>query len=616
MDIKKTCSEILTHVGGEGNIDYVFHCATRLRFNLKDESKINIEQLEKVDGVLGTASKSGQFQVIMGPSVDKFYKEFIQLGDFEKKEHEKKEKITVKSIFMAIVDAIAGSFNPILPAVIGCAMLKVVLLLLNMIGILPETSQTYMVLSYADDAAFYFMPFLLAASAAKKFNCNTYLALTIAGFLFYPNFITAVNEGQQLSFFGLPLGMVSYASTVFPIISIIWIQSLLEKVLDKYIPDVIKYLTKPLILLFIMIPVSLCVLGPVTSYLSTLLAEAFAFISQQIGWLFSVLLAIALPFLVPVGMHSGIVPLILNNLSNQGFDATFFASYLAFHFALAGSGLAVFFKVKNKEMKNVSFMGSLTTLLGGITEPLLFGVHLKLKKPLIGTVIGGAIAGAYAGIVKLTAYVFAFPCITSVLMWKEPSGISNIMNAVITMVIGLIAGFVATWILGFEEENNDEEDEEKEDTKEMYAPTAGKVIALEDLKDEAFSQKQLGDGVAIQPTDNKVYAPCSGTLEVIFPTKHAYVIKTDDDLEVLIHIGIDTVQLQGEGFKTSLKQGVRVKRGDLLCQFDNNKIKEANLQNDVIITIMNKKNCMVDKQVGREVTYYDVVYKIEKEMEN
>lgn len=452
MDIKKTCSEILVHVGGEANIDYVFHCATRLRFNLKDENKVDRTALEQVEGVLGTASKSGQFQIIMGPSVDKYYKEFIQLGSFGQNSQEEKKKLTLKNILMAIIDTIAGSFNPILPAVIGCAMLKVVTLLLNMTGVLPETSQTYIVLSFANDAAFYFMPFLLAASAAKKFNCNIYLALTIAGFLFAPSFVETVSAGQQLSFFGIPLGMVSYSATVFPILSIIWIQSLLEKVLDQYIPDVIKYLTKPLILLFVMIPLSLCFLGPVTSYLSTLLAEGFAFISQQVGWLFSVILAVALPFLVPVGMHSGIVPLILNNLSTQGYDATFFASYLAFHFALAGSGFAIFFKVKNKEIKNVSFMGSFTTLLGGITEPLLFGAHLKLKRPLLGTVIGGAIAGAYAGIVKLTAYVFAFPCITSVLMWKEPNGSTNVMHAVITMVIGFVAGFIATWILGMDED--------------------------------------------------------------------------------------------------------------------------------------------------------------------
>lgn len=613
MDIKKICSEILANVGGEENIDYVFHCATRLRFNLKDESKVNLSALGKIDGVLGTASKSGQFQIIMGPSVDKYYKEFVQLGNFDNKSGTEKERLTVKSVFMAVIDAIAGSFNPILPAVIGCAMLKVVTLLLNMVGVLPETSQTYMVLSFANDAAFYFMPFLLAVSAARKFNCNTYLALTIAGFLFYPSFITAVTAEQQLTFLGLPLGMVSYSGTVFPIISIVWVQSLIEKLLDKWIPDVIKYLTKPLILLFVMIPLSLCVLGPVTSYLSILLADGFAFISQQIGWLFSVLLAIALPFLVPVGMHSGIVPLILNNLSNQGFDATFFPSYLAFHLALAGSGFAVFLKVKNKEMKNIAFMGSLTTLLGGITEPLLFGVHLKLKKPLIGSVIGGAIAGAYAGIVKLAAYVFAFPCITSVLMWKEPSGYANVLNAVITMVIGFGAGFIATYLLGFEEE---ETETEIISTDGMYSPVEGKVISLEELNDGVFSQKQLGDGVAIQPTDNKIYAPCSGKLEVVSPTKHAYVIKTDDDLEVLIHIGIDTVQLQAEGFETSLKQGIDIKRGELLCEFDRNKVKEANLQNEVIITIMNKKDCIQEKQEGKQVSNNDIIFSFKREIEN
>lgn len=482
MDYSVVCKKILQEVGGEENIKYVYHCATRLRFNLKDESIANVENLKKINGVLGTASKSGQFQVIIGPSADIAFKEFVKLGNFgsldDKKEE--KKKITVKSIFAGILDAISGSFNPILPAIIGCAMLKVLTLLLHMTGVLPETSQTYIILNFANDTAFYFMPLLLAVSAAKKFNCNAYLALAIAGLLFHPAFIGLVSNGKDVFLFGLPVALVRYSGTVFPIILIVWAQSYVERLVDKITPDMIKYFTKPLLVLLIMLPLTLCILGPVSTYASSIIAFIFTLISGKIGWLFSVVLAAALPFLVPVGMHSGIVPLVLNNLSINGNDATFFPSYLAFHFAIGGSGLAVALKAKGKELKQISVSTAITALLGGITEPILFGVHLKLKRPMIGVVVGGAVAAAYAGIVRLTAYVFAFPSITSVLMWKAPNDTKNIINAVITMVIGVVVAFVVTYFIGIGEENEETQDVENIDTV-VSAVADGSIVDLKKL---------------------------------------------------------------------------------------------------------------------------------------
>lgn len=458
MAIKETCEGILKYIGGEENITNVYHCATRLRFTVKNPENVDLERMEKVDKVLGTMHQGDTYQIVLGPGADQYYHQFIQLGNFaalgEVPEETEKAPLTVKNIFIGFVNAIAGCFNPILPAVIGCAMLKIVALLLDMTGIMPAGSSTYTVLSFAADSAFYFMPFLLAASAAKKFNANTYLAIAVCGFLFYPSFVDAVSSGTALNFFGLPIGLVGYSGTLFPIVAIVWIESFIEKFLDKHLPDVIKYLMKPLITLLVMIPVAYVVVGPIATYFANGLAALFNLISAKIGFVFTAFLAGVLPFLVPVGLHSGIVPLILNNQAAYGFDSTFFPSYLAFHLALAGSGLAVALKSRNKETKNVAFMGSLTTLLGGITEPLLFGVHLRLRKPYIGAVIGAVVAGAYAGIVKLAAYAFAFPCLTSILMWKEPNGSANLINAVITVVIALVVGFAATWFVGI---GNEEE---------------------------------------------------------------------------------------------------------------------------------------------------------------
>ena len=457
MTIKETCQSILKYIGGEDNITNVYHCATRLRFTVKNEDNVDLDKIKATDNVLGIMKEGDTIQVVLGPGADQYYHEFIQLGSFtslgEVPEETTRIPMTPRNIFIGVVNAISGCFNPILPAVIGCAMLKIVALLLNMTGILDTASSTYNVLSFAADSAFYFMPFLLAASAAKKFNSNVYLVIAVCGFLFYPSFIDAVNAGTPLTFFGLPIGAVGYSGTLFPIVAIVFVQSYIEKWLDRILPDVVKYLLKPLITLLVMIPIAYCVVGPIATYFANGLATFFNFLSSKIGFVFTAFLAGILPFLVPVGLHSGIVPLILNNQATYGYDATFFPSYLAFHLALAGSGLAVALKSKNKVTKNVAFMGSLTTLLGGITEPLLFGVHLRLRKPYIGAVIGAVVAGCYAGIVKLAAYAFAFPCLTSILMWKEPNGTTNLMNAVITVVIALVVGFVATWFFGIGDEN-------------------------------------------------------------------------------------------------------------------------------------------------------------------
>lgn len=608
MTHKETCQAILEHIGGSSNIRNVYHCATRLRFQLNDYALADAAGLESIPEVLGTSDKNGEYQVILGPSVDQYFKEFITMGDFTNKPEETaKTSITPKTVFFSIVDAIAGSFNPILPAIIGCAMLKVIALLLSMTGILAEDSSTYLVLTYVDDAAFYFMPFLLAASAAKKFNCNPYLALTLAGFLFYPDIVAAAAGGTSLSFLGLPLGMAAYNGTVFPIISIVWAQSLLERFLDKYIPEVIKYLIKPLLLLLIMVPVSLCLLGPVTSHLSSLLAAGFELISAKAGWIFTSLLAVALPFLVPVGLHSGIVPLILNNQAVQGFDATFFPSYLAFHLALAGSGFAVFLKSRQSETKQAAFMGSFTTLLGGITEPLLFGVHLKLKRPYIGAVIGAGTAAAYAGIMKLAAYIFAFPCVTSILMWQAPDNPSNIVHAAITMAIAFIVGFAATYIIG----TGEKETEEIPAFHSARSAADGVVRPVEDLEDGVFSEKVLGDGIYITPENGNVFAPCGGKLEVVYPTKHAYVIKTSDGVEILVHIGLDTAKLEGAPFRTSCRQGDLIHAGDRLCSFDLDELSRLGYNSSIIMTVVAPKGCTLKRNTDITAKTGDTLFTLE-----
>ena len=613
MDYANVAKKILEKIGGESNVNSVQHCMTRLRFTLKDESKADDEAIRKIKGVMGVTKQGGQYQVIIGNNVGNCYKELLKLGNFQEVTSDKNAE--KKGLFNTILDVVSGCMSAIMPAIIGAGMIKVLLVILPMLGILAETSQTYIILSALGDATFYFLPLILCISASKKFNINPYTLAAVIAVMVYPNFIGLVDAGEKISLFGLPVASASYAYSVIPVIMMAWVMTYVEKLADKITPAVTKNFLKPMLTLLIALPIALVVIGPIGYYAGEMLSSAMVFVYDKAGWLAIAIMSALMPLLVMTGMHWAFVPLSLMNINNPnvGFDTLLLVGMLGSNLAQASSCLAVFLKSKNKDLKQVAGASSISAFLAGVTEPAMYGVTLKYKKPLYACMIAGGVSGLYAGFVGLKCYVFATPALISLVQFIDPNGGSNFINALIVVAITVSVSFTLTWIFGFEDPANKEDDEEtteevaveKEEvisSSVVLSPIEGKAVSLKQVNDITFSEEIMGKGVAIIPTVGRAVSPVNGTVSALFETKHAIGLTADNGAEILIHIGLDTVKLGGKHFTSHVKTGDKVKAGDLLVEFDIKAIKEEGYETitPVLVTNTDSYNdvlALIDKDV-------------------
>jgi PTS system beta-glucosides-specific IIC component len=576
--------EILKLIGGKDNVSTATHCATRLRVNLKNDKKADLTALDKLPDVIRAQFSSGQLQVVLGGKVAAVYKEFQELlpeNDGDSEEPTEKKKLS----FGLLIETIAGIFSPTLPILIGCGMVQSVNAILTSFQLVSSDSDIVKLLQMTGDLIFYFLPFFLAVSASKKFKTNEYMAIALAAAYMYPTIqngaLQAAETGiRALDFFGLPLLFVNYKSTVFPIILAVWIMSYISKWIEKAIPDMLKILLAPLLTLLIMVPLQLGALGPIGSYLGIYIAQGVNWLYNTGGFVGAFLLGAMRPVLVMFGMHYAITPIMVQEVAETG-KTVIIPALLAGNLAQAGAAFAVAFKLKNKVEKTGAFTAATTAFLG-ITEPAMYGYNLKYKKPFYAALLSAGIAAAYMSIFKAYSNAVALPGILAVSTYTATSFI----HIIIGVVIAVVGAFVLTMILGI---GNQEEvvatetatttttvdankDVVAKEVQEIHVPIPGARIDLSEVPDEMFSQKLLGDGFAIRPTEGKVYAPFDGTVEMIFDTYHAIGLKSTTGTEVLIHIGIDTVNLKGEGFTPKVKAGDQIKTGDLLMAFDINKI--------------------------------------------
>lgn len=627
MDYAVVAKKILEKIGGESNINSVQHCMTRLRFVLKDENKADDEAIKKIKGVMGVTKQGGQYQVIIGNNVGACYKEILKLGNFkEGNSDEVKEK---KGIFTSILDVVSGCMSATMPAIVGAGMIKVLLVILPMIGILSETSQTYTILSALGDATFYFLPLILCISASKKFNINAYTLAAVIGVMVYPDFIGLVDAGDKISLFGLPVASASYAYSVIPVIMMAWIMTYIEKFTDKITPAVTKNFLRPMLTLLIALPIALVVIGPIGFYAGEALSSAMVFIYDKAGWLAIMVMGALMPLLVMTGMHWAFVPLSIMNINNPnvGFDTLLLVGMLASNLAQGASCLAVFFKSKNKDLKQVAGASAVSAFLAGVTEPAMYGVTLKYKKPLYACMIAGGISGLYAGFVGLKCFVFATPAMLSIVQFINPAGGSNFTNALIVVAITMVIAFILTWIFGFEDPANEEEEsQEAEIATDMIinnentslktdalvlAPIKGKAVSLSQVNDITFSEEIMGKGAAIIPSEGRAVAPVDGVVSAIFETKHAIGITADSGAEILIHIGLDTVKLGGKHFTAHVKSGDKVKAGDLLVEFDIKAIQEAGYETITPVLVTNPDSysdilTLIDREVNEKEEFIKV----------
>ncbi|GEN88544.1 beta-glucoside-specific PTS transporter subunit IIABC [Oceanobacillus sojae] len=600
MNYKQLGKEVLARVGGKDNVAMLTHCATRLRFEFHDYSKVEKEQIEKLPGVISVVNKGGQFQIIVGNEVQQVYRaiheEIGPEGDQKNNSNNNKEK---KSVISRLISVISTTFTPFIPAIIGAGMIKAVLAILVLVGLLTEESQTFFILNTVADAAFFFMPVLLAYGASIKFGTSPILSMTIAGVLLHPNWAGVLEAGDTLHFIGVPVQLTDYAGSVLPIIITVWIMSYVERFAEWVSPSIIKFFLKPMLIMLITAPLALVVIGPIGTYLNDLVAFGADTINSHASWLIPMLMGTLQPFLLITGTAWAMTPIATTQLSNNGYETMNGPGMLASNIAQGAATLAVAVKSKNRELKQMAGSAGFTALVG-ITEPSLYGVTLKLKKPLIAAMIGGGCAGIYAGLSGLVRYAFVSPGLAGIpaFIGENPM---NIVHALMTIVIAFVVAFAVTWILGFEDPVDEtittEVSETKENQKEINkviattqtsiaSPLSGIVVPLEEVNDDVFSSGLLGKGTAIVPDQNEVRAPFSGEVVTLLPSKHAIGLKRDDGLELLIHIGIDTVNLNGEFFTVHVQQGDRIETGDLLVNFDREAIKDKgyDIVTPIIIT--------------------------------
>ena len=609
MDYKKLAEIILENVGGQDNITGLTHCATRLRFNLKDENKANTEILKKTKGVMGVVKSGGQYQIIIGSDVASVYKPLTTIANINVTENNQKEAVQKKNIGTKIVDTLTGIFPPILPAITAAGMIKAVLSLLVVFKVVESTSQSYQIITFMADSAFYFLPILLASSAAKKFNCNQYLAIMVGGILLHPTFVSMVNSanetGEVIKLFMIPIYNASYSSSVIPIILSVWFMSYVEPFADKISPKAIKFFSKPLITILITGTVALSVLGPIGYIISNYIAD-FLKMMESYSWLVSTILGALFPLLVMTGTHYAIVPIGINNRMTMGYDSMVYPNNLASNVAQGGATLAVALKSKVADIKQLASSSGITAVCG-ITEPALYGVNVRFRTPLYSAMIGGAVGGFFAGISKIKNYSGGSPGLLTLPSYIGNDSLRDFYLACITAVIAFVVAFVVSFILYKdpieeveEPKSNNNKDDIKTDeglkeklpesnngtTTSILSPAKGKAVPLSEVNDAAFSQEVMGKGGAIILEDGKIYSPVDGEIVAIFDTLHAIGIKTDDGTEVLMHIGIDTVKLGGKHFKAYAKVGDKVKAGTLLVEADIEKIKDEgyDIITPVIIT--------------------------------
>lgn len=626
MKYEQLARDIIQQVGGKENVNSVVHCITRLRFKLKDESKANTEAIKNMDGVVTVMKSGGQYQVVIGNHVPDVYKAVVEVGGFQNQSPIEDEDGPKGSLFSRFIDIISSIFTPILGVLAATGMIKGFNALFVALGWLSAESGTYQLLNAVGDSLFYFFPIFLGYTAIKKFGGSPFIGMAIGASLVYPT-LSTLTAGDPLytvfagtmfespihiTFFGVPVILMTYSTSVIPIIIAAFFAAKLEKFLKTVIPDVIKMFIVPLLTLLIIVPLTFILIGPIATWAGMLLGSATVAVYNLSPLIAGLFLGGLWQVFVIFGLHWGLVPVAINNLTSLGSDPVL-ALVFAASFAQIGAVLAVFLRIKNQKIKTLSIPAFISGIFG-VTEPAIYGVTLPLKKPFIMSCIGGAVGGGIMGVMGTQVYmigglgVFGYPSNIS------PEGITaGFYGALIGTAVAFVVGFVLTYLFGGVNKAvaatpqpevtpvREEVSATKIGQEQVLSPLAGDVVKLSSISDVAFSSGSLGQGVAIEPTEGRLVAPVSGTVSALFPTHHAIGITTETGAEVLIHIGMDTVQLEGKHFKAHVAQGEFVEKGQLLIEFDLDAIKRSGRALTTPVIVTNRKQ-IAEKHGARVAT--------------
>ncbi len=587
---------IIDNLGGKENVQDVYHCQTRLRFKLKDGQLVQKSQLEELEGVTMYLFNAGVHQVVIGTHVKNVFEEIEPLVDLNKDEDGKLETEKLSPV-QTLISFVAAVFQPIIPALSGAGMVKAVLALLVVFKLISNTSQTYVMLNTFSDGVFYFLPLLLAFTTAQKLKTNPILAVGVIAMMLHPNWITFVTAGEKVAFFDLiPFTLATYSSSVIPAILIVFVQSYVERLLKRIIPKSVELIFVPMFIFLIMGTLAFSILGPIGAIIGNLLADGFTYLSETISWLPPVLIGALLPIMVMFGIHNAIAPLGIMQMSQLGYDSIFGPGALVSNIAQATAASIVAIRTKDKKLKQVASSGALTGYMG-ITEPILYGVNLPKKYPLYASMIGGGLGGLYAGVMQVHRFATGSSGLPAVLLYIGDNTMEFFWNIIIAIIITVISTAIITYFLSlrFEEKVPSELELPAEklvalsDTL-ITAPISGQVIELSQVADPVFASESLGKGFAIQPNAELVVAPFDGQVITVLPTKHAIGLLSDSGLELLIHIGLDTVNLNGQFFESYVKEGDKVAKGQKLISFEKMAIENAGYQTEIPIVVTNTAN--------------------------
>ncbi|MGV3010869.1 beta-glucoside-specific PTS transporter subunit IIABC [Streptococcus thoraltensis] len=591
-DYTELAKVIIDKVGGENNVNSLIHCATRLRFNLKDETKADTHSLEKMDGVIDIIQSGGQYQIVIGVAVADVFRAINEQANFSSSE-KVAESVGEKGKVAKVLDTVAGMFVPIVAPMAGAGMIKVIVAIASMFGWLTPEDTTYQFLSLFGDTVFYFLPVILAASAAKKFNTNQYLAMVVGASLISPVFVnmvtTAREVGTAVTLFGLPVTLATYSNSVIPIILAVWFLSYVEPIVTRYTPVVLRIFLAPMITLLIVLSATFLVIGPIGTWLADGMNAIVSVMNTTVPWLVPLLVGATTPLLVMTGMHYGIIPIGINMLATKGIDTVAGPGMMVSNIAQGGAALALAFKSKDKILKGLTISTGFSAILG-ITEPVLYGVNLKYKRPLYAAMFGGGVAGLYLGVMGVGRFAQVPPGLLSLPSYFSADAPNVIIHASMACLVAFVTSFIASYLLGLPKEESDKvipTTDLSDDT--VVAASEGQLLALEEVNDEVFASKAMGDGVAIIPEIDTVLSPVNGTVITVFPTGHAYGIVRPDGVEVLVHIGINTVDLAGDGFTALISQGDTVKAGQAIANFDRQLLLDKGYDTSIMTIITGTK---------------------------
>lgn len=607
--------DIVKNIGGKENVISLTHCITRLRFKLKDESIAKDDVLKNMSGIVTVMKSGGQYQVVIGNHVPEVYADVCELIDIDNLSSNEEPKKSGRLLDRGI-DIVSGIFQPILGIMAACGMVKGLNALFIALGLYSDTSGGALIINAIGDGLFTFLPLFLGYTSAKKFGLKPMIGLVIGAIMCYPGIqsgaISSMGDAMYtlftgtmfespvyISFFGIPVISIDYTGTVIPVILSVYFASKCEKVFNKFVPDLVKFFFVPMLTLLVALPITFIVIGPIATFGSTIISE-FVFAVRD----FSPLIAGAIvgftwQILVIFGMHWGFIPVYINNIMTNGYDNVMMP-FFACTFATSAVVLAIFFKTKDKKIKEMALPNFISGVFG-VTEPAIYGILLPLKKPFIISCITGGIGGAFYGFFNLRKFMVGGMGIFELPAMIEPDGaMGNLIVALLGIVISMVVGFVLTMIfykdkekveevMEIVEENNNEVKSNSLKKVVISSPIKGETIKLEDIEDAAFATGVLGQGLAIKPTEGKVVSPVSGEITTLFPSLHAIGITSDEGIEILIHVGLDTVQLEGKGFKAHVKQGDKIVKGQELVTFDIDFIQESgySIVTPVVVTNYN-----------------------------